>query len=312
MSKNVLVIGGTRFFGKLLVARLLDAGHRVTLATRGRMPDAFGDRVRRIKVDRRNRPAMLAAFATAESYDVVYDQMCYSPLDAAISASVFAGRVKRYVMASTIEVYAHLYGKHDAPFAEDDLDLSAQPIDMDYPWHAPELAEESYGMGKRQAEAFFQRDGRLPVISVRIGHVLAGPEDFTGRLASYVAAVRAGKPLRYAKGSGKTSFIDSAGISDFLCWVGDNAFLGPINAASDGPMSALDVHSRVAATLELPFNAEPVSAPKRPTELSPFDYATPYVMDTARARSMGYQFSHSDRFLDGLICQHDAAIAKAA
>lgn len=309
MSKNILVIGGTRFFGRLLVTRLLDADYRVTLATRGRASDAFGDRVRRIKVDRRDRPAMWAAFATAEGYDVVYDQMCYSPLDAAISIDVFKGRVERYVMASTIEVYAHLYGRHDAPFAEADLDLPAQPVDMDYPWHAPELAEESYGMGKRQAEAFFLKDGRLPVVSVRIGHVLAGPEDFTGRLASYVIGVRAGLPLRYAKGAGKSSFIDPAGISDFLCWVGDNTFLGPVNAACDGPLSALDIHSRVSATFDVPVAAEPVSAAFKPAELSPFDYARPYVMDTTRAKSLGYRFAHSDHWLDGLLRQHDSAMA---
>ena len=32
MSKNILVIGGTRYIGKLLVQRLLRAGHRVTIA----------------------------------------------------------------------------------------------------------------------------------------------------------------------------------------------------------------------------------------------------------------------------------------
>ena len=42
MSKNILVIGGTRYIGKLLVQRLLRAGHRVTIATRGYAPDPFG------------------------------------------------------------------------------------------------------------------------------------------------------------------------------------------------------------------------------------------------------------------------------
>ena len=35
MHKNTLVIGGTRYFGKLLVQRLVRAGHRVTIAPRG-------------------------------------------------------------------------------------------------------------------------------------------------------------------------------------------------------------------------------------------------------------------------------------
>jgi len=105
MRKNILVIGGTRYVGKLLVQRLLGAGHAVTIATRGNAPDPFGQRIRRIKVDRRNERAMLAAFADGETWDLIYDQMCYSPLDAAIAVRVFKGKVKRYVMTSTIDVY---------------------------------------------------------------------------------------------------------------------------------------------------------------------------------------------------------------
>ena len=35
MRKNILVIGGTRYFGKLLVQRLINAGHQVTIAGGG-------------------------------------------------------------------------------------------------------------------------------------------------------------------------------------------------------------------------------------------------------------------------------------
>ena len=37
MPKNILVIGGTRFFGKLLVQRLIRAGHHVTIVAWSRM-----------------------------------------------------------------------------------------------------------------------------------------------------------------------------------------------------------------------------------------------------------------------------------
>ena len=139
MGKNKLVIGGTRYFGKLLVQRLLNAGHQVTIATRGHASDPFGTRVGRIRVDRRNERAMLAAFAGIEGYDVIYDQLCYSPVDAAIAVRVFAGKCKRYIVASTIEVYRGLLGSQDAPFAETDLQVLAQPIDTQYPWHDPAL-----------------------------------------------------------------------------------------------------------------------------------------------------------------------------
>ena len=49
---NILVLGGTRYFGIHLVNDLLAMGHNVTIATRGQTPDTFGDQVTRIHVDR--------------------------------------------------------------------------------------------------------------------------------------------------------------------------------------------------------------------------------------------------------------------
>ena len=39
---KILVMGGTRFVGKPLVARLQDQGHALTLFTRGRLPSPKG------------------------------------------------------------------------------------------------------------------------------------------------------------------------------------------------------------------------------------------------------------------------------
>ena len=60
---NILVLGGTGFFGKHLVWELLHRGHEVTIATRGRTPDDFGDRVRRLIVDRTDARQMEQVFA---------------------------------------------------------------------------------------------------------------------------------------------------------------------------------------------------------------------------------------------------------
>lgn len=307
MRKNILVIGGTRYFGKLLVQRLLQAGHRVTIATRGRAPDPFGSRIERISVDRRDETAMRAAFAKLPGYDIVYDQMCYSPLDAAISARVFAGKVGRYIMASTIDVYRPLLGSQDAPFAESAVKVLAQPIDTRYPWHDPALACESYVMGKLQAEAYFYRDGSLPVVTVRIGHVLAGAEDFTGRLAHYVDLVRQRAPLRYSNAAAASSFMSIQTIADFLVWTGAQDFKGPVNAACDGALSAFDLYQRVGMALDEPVKALPATQVAPAGELSPFDFPAPLIADTSRAAQLGYRFGHSDEWLDTLIRQHDLA-----
>lgn len=307
MEKNILIIGGTRFFGKLLVQRLLDAGHRVTLATRGQAVDHFGSRVNRIKVDRRDATAMHEAFFNVAGYDIVYDQMCYSPLDAAISAQVFAGKIGRYVMASTIEVYQHLQGIVERSFLESDLDLGAVKIEMDRPWHAPEFANQFYGAGKQQAEAYFYQDGRLPVVSVRIGHVLAGPEDFTERLSTYIKLAASEKRLHYSVQLGKSSFTNTEAISDFLCWIGEQSFLGTVNSACDGELSALDIFRRVGILMQRKITALPMTDQREASSLSPFDYPFPYTMNIDKARTLGYRFSSCEDWLDKIIAQHISA-----
>ena len=295
MSKELLVIGGTRLFGIALVRRCLAAGHRVTLATRGRAADPFGDQVRRIVVDRSDRRAMASAFAGAR-YDLVYDQVCYTANDAAIAAETFAGRVARYVMASTIEVYRPQFGAVTRPFDEDDAVLSTSDSD-------------DYGTGKRAAEVILA--AALPAVRVRIGHVLAGPEDFTGRLVRYVQRARAGAPLRHSSPSSPTSFIGIDEISALLAWVGEGSFVGALNAASHA-WSAVELHRRVAGVLGVAADFAPMPGAVPPTELSPFDYAAPYAMNTARATGLGYRFSASSDWLDAAIHQHAAQEASRA
>jgi nucleoside-diphosphate-sugar epimerase len=41
--KNILVLGGTRFFGRKLVELLIDDGHHVSILTRGQSGSPFGD-----------------------------------------------------------------------------------------------------------------------------------------------------------------------------------------------------------------------------------------------------------------------------
>jgi hypothetical protein len=47
--------------------------------------------------------------------------------------------------------------------------------------------------------------------------------------------------------------------------------------------------------------------PGEPGRLSPFDVPGKMVLDTSRAKALGYRFGHSDEWLDHTIRQHDLA-----
>jgi nucleoside-diphosphate-sugar epimerase len=294
MSQEILVIGGTRYFGIHLVEALLEAGDRVSIATRGRTPDPFGRRVRRIAVDRGDATAMQAAFHGVR-FDAVYDQMCYSPAEAELAVRVFAGKAGRYLMTSTLEVYDALHGRLARAYREDDLDLS----------RANANPPTVYGEGKRRAEAVLLAAGNLPVATLRLAHVLGGPEDFTGRLRGYVERVLRGEPLLHAALPGASSFIDVPGVADLMVWAGRQDFLGPLNVASGGTLTAPQLHSRIAGRL----GREAGLVLAASAGATPFDYGAIHALDTTRLNALGRRIDPLDDWLDTLIDTHAAALA---
>ena len=122
--RNVLVMGGTTFFGKRLVHYLLKDGYRVTVATRGQTKDAFGEQIERIRFDRTNLTSMKQAFED-EEYDIVFDQIGFCADDMADACEVFSGKIGRYVFTSSIIVY---YSSPGLGKVETDFD----PLEVSY------------------------------------------------------------------------------------------------------------------------------------------------------------------------------------
>ena len=79
--KKVLVIGGTRFFGKKAVELLLNNGHDVTIATRGKTPHPFADRARHVILDAQD-PSHPGWEEVNEQWDAVFDNVCYTKEEA--------------------------------------------------------------------------------------------------------------------------------------------------------------------------------------------------------------------------------------
>ncbi|MER6299324.1 NAD-dependent epimerase/dehydratase family protein [Kitasatospora sp. NPDC001539] len=280
---DVCVIGGSRHFGRRLVEELRDAGARVTVVNRGSTPAPPG--VTHLRADRDDETALRAALA-GRRFDAVVDQVCYTPVQAAAAARVFADRTPRYVMTSTVEVYAHLGRPGGPALAESALDLSAEPVDHRLPWHDQAFLADHYGEGKRQAEARLTRQAPFGVVTVRTAHVLGG-SDFTGRLAHYVERIERGLPIAVHPAPQRASFVSAPEIARFLAWAAAADFTGPVNAASHG---TLDVRELCAAVgRETGTEPRLVAAAGEPP--SPFSFDRSYPMDTGRAARLGFRFS---------------------
>ncbi|MFF7635010.1 NAD-dependent epimerase/dehydratase family protein [Kitasatospora sp. NPDC008050] len=302
---DVCVIGGSRYFGRRLIEELRDAGAAVTVVNRGSSPPPRG--VTRLRADRDDEAALRAALA-GRSFDAVVDQVCYTPQQAAIAARVFADRTRRYLLTSTVEVYAELGRPGGPALAEQALDLSAWPVDLELPWSEEHFRAENYGEGKRQAEALLTREAPFEVATVRTAHVLGGG-DFTGRLAHYVERIGNGLPVAVHAAPQGASFVHEPEIARFLAWAVAADFTGPVNAASHGTLDATELCAAIGHAAGL----APALVVGAGDDLSPFSFERCYAMDTGRAERLGFRFSSVGDWLPLLLQETRAGLeARAA
>ncbi|NXY96559.1 reductase [Streptomyces sp. BR123] len=302
--RNVCVIGGSRYFGRHLVELLRVAGTHVTVVNRGSAPAPQG--VHRLVADRGDE-RQLRAVLGSRTFDVVVDQVCYTPEQAAVARRVFAGRTGRYVMTSTVEVYdpatnpAPDGADCPLPVTEDVYDPVGRPAPG-----VPAGTDEAtaYAEGKRQAESVLLTDPVFPAAVVRTAHVLGGGRaDFTGRLAHYTDRISAGEPVLAHRRARPTTFIHHREIAEFLHWTAGASFTGPVNACAHGTLTVTELGDLVAERVGRPPHYIPV---EDGATASPFSYDRAYPMDNGRATRLGFAFS---RVTDWMPQAIDEALA---
>lgn len=85
-----------------MVNELLTAGHDVTIATRGKASDSFGDKVKRIFLERTKEESVREALSGTH-YDVVIDKIAYCSNDIKYVMDVID--CDKYIYMSSTSVY---------------------------------------------------------------------------------------------------------------------------------------------------------------------------------------------------------------
>lgn len=189
---RVLVIGGTGFNGRRIVARLLDRGHDVTVIARGDLPSTWRDRVAHIRVDRKDAAAFRGACAALE-FDAVIDNIAYTPADASSALDALGGRIGQYLFTSTMAVYHDLL-RRTSPIHEDEVDLDNRPR----PGEGLETAlhptrGHAYAIEKREVEKVVQAAG-VAWTALRAS-MIVGPDDWVGVIWWWIQRILDGGPI---------------------------------------------------------------------------------------------------------------------
>ncbi|HET7628920.1 MAG TPA: NAD-dependent epimerase/dehydratase family protein [Bacillales bacterium] len=283
---RILVLGGTRFFGKRLVERLLESGDEVTIATRGQTEDPFGDRVRRVQVDRTDE-AVLKERVGSQPWDIVYDQICFAPDEAAIACRVFAEHTRFYVYTSSMSVYDIGNGVlHEEAFDP-----------YTYKIAAGDRNAFDYGEGKRLAEAVFLQQAPFPVAAVRLPIVM-GEDDYTERLVFHVDRVKNREPIVMPNRQAELVFISSEEAARFLEWIGKERLDGPYNACANGSISLDELLGMIETATGEKAVVQPEGEEKN---ASPYGIPKSWVMSNEKASKAGFPFTKLRDWLPGLI-----------
>ena len=271
---DVLVTGGTGFIGRRQVAVLLEESCRVTVGARGRAPDPFGDRVSRIRFDRRSLSSMRQAFEDSR-FDIVFDQIGFVQDDVADAVEAFSDMIDRYVFTSSSAVY-----EGEGEFTEADFDpMSIEPARGRFP-------PLSYDEGKRRAEAH----------SIPVGAVSCGCRPFTHR----------GWPRRRNRPAPVPRRADARGATHSRASPPDGGRSSrSATQADSSPGSGWPAAPALQRCVLLSYDAADLielmarALDKRPvlldhgpaSALSPYATEEDFIVNTSKAESEGFRFT---------------------
>src|ERR1700756_2979495 len=181
---NCLVIGGTQFIGRQLVADLLKEGHAVTVLHRRPRHD-LGRRVKNLVADRNDAQALKAALA-GKNFEVVFDNV-YD-----WERGTTAGHIETTARAAGPNLHRYIFMSSVAAYGDG---LNHHEGDALAPDDAPELYVRNKAMSERALFRLHQRIG-LPVVTLRPPFVYGpGKRNPYYREAFFWDRLRAGRPI---------------------------------------------------------------------------------------------------------------------
>ncbi|RMD97686.1 MAG: epimerase [Deltaproteobacteria bacterium] len=213
---KILILGGTRFLGRHLVAAALEAGHEVTLFHRGRTnPDLYPE-LERIIGDRDGDLSRLAK----RTFDAVIDTCGYHPRLVGAAAAFFAKRASHYTFISSVSVYRD--------FSKEGLREEAEVATVEDP-EDETVTPARYGGLKALCEAAAEAAMPGRVLHLRAG-LLVGPFDPTDRFTYWPMRIaRGGEILAPGSPEDPIQFLDARDLARWTIEMAARSVVGVYN-----------------------------------------------------------------------------------
>lgn len=269
MRKQVLVIGGTYFAGRVfsILSSRGEAGRddlHLHLVNRGRYPLRGLPNISQYVCERHDTAALAAVLPEELVFDAVVDFCAYEPDDIAPVIAALSGRIRQYIFISTSSVYEPGDG---AKKTEDDpvLQTFAEGAVAEY------MAKKC--MLETELRDACARSG-IPFTILRPAFIY-GPLNYAPRESYYVQLIAAGKPVPVpTDASARFSFVYVYDVADLISLCIGNAraynevfnlaapeeetyasYMQTLGQCSGGPFPTVPVTVRqvLAENIPLPF-----------------------------------------------------------
>jgi 2'-hydroxyisoflavone reductase len=279
---RILVIGGSSFVGRAIVADSLARGHEVTLFNRGQTdPGAFPE-AEHLTGDRNGDLTELAD----RSWDATVDVCAYVPGQVRALLTALGDRAGHYTLISTISVY----GEEVADGGFDESSGLLEPA-----WDDT-LAMERYGELKVACEqvAGELAGGRLLVI--RPGYVV-GPHDPTYRFTYWVERVAEGRsPMAGPDAAQPLQVVDARDLGAFTVAQVERGTVDTFHVTAPEPApSFAEVLTTIAAALDMALpTVQWVGADDALPLSAPLAWWPKMQASLAKARSAGFTWRPLD------------------
>jgi 2'-hydroxyisoflavone reductase len=227
---KLLILGGTRFLGRHLVAAARTRRHDVALFHRGTQAATFDPHVETIHGDRNHDLTKLQG----RRWDAVIDSSGYLPQSVRASAAALAMAVGQYVFISSVSAYADL-----SVFGVDEraalASLTAKQLDQALAIdHSGPVSAATYGplYGGLKALCEEAAGTMFPdrLLVIRAG-LIAGPYDYTDRFTYWpVRMARGGEVLAPGRPLRHVQFIDVRDLAEWILAMVERRQTGIFNA----------------------------------------------------------------------------------
>lgn len=206
--KNILIIGGSRFVGPLLIEKLLRGGYGVTVFNRGRISQAYSNKARFIKGDRNS------GFSFSERFDAVIDMCAYS-----------GEQTKRALDELKFDFFVHMstaavYRKSEVFPLTEESPIGPWPL-----WN-------SLNKGKAECEEALKESG-VKYASIRPVYIL-GPKNYCDREHFIYSRIKSGLPIVLpGNGQALVQFVFAEEVAAVIALLVEEQVEGVFNCAGN-------------------------------------------------------------------------------